>query len=208
LYDLKPRFQALLRPLARTLYDKGITANQATVAAAMGSVVLGVVAAYAGATHPLIYCLYPVWLFARMALNAIDGMLAREFGQKSVLGMFLNELCDVVSDTALILPLAYIVPFSPAQTVTFASLAALTEFAGALGPTAGASRRYDGPLGKSDRALVIGVVALWLGVAGTLPPLFYWLMPLLCGLSAWTIFNRIGGALKEASDSARKADGA
>ena len=32
------------------------------------------------------------WLFVRMALNAIDGMLAREHGQKSALGGILNEL--------------------------------------------------------------------------------------------------------------------
>ena len=36
-----------------------------------------------------------------MAFNAIDGMLAREFGQKSRLGAYLNELTDVVSDAAL-----------------------------------------------------------------------------------------------------------
>ena len=50
--------------------------------------------------------LLPAVLFVRMALNAIDGMLAREHGQKSALGAFLNELCDVVSDAALYLPFA------------------------------------------------------------------------------------------------------
>ena len=40
-----------------------------------------------------------------MALNAIDGMLAREFNQKSRLGGYLNEITDVVSDAALYLPL-------------------------------------------------------------------------------------------------------
>ena len=36
-------------------------------------------------------------LFLRMALNAIDGMLAREFNQKTNLGAYLNELTDVIS---------------------------------------------------------------------------------------------------------------
>lgn len=42
-------------------------------------------------------------MFLRMAPNAIDGMLAREFGQQSCLGAYLNELCDVVADSALFL---------------------------------------------------------------------------------------------------------
>ena len=49
-------------------------------------------------------------MFLRMAFNAIDGMLAREFGQQSALGAFLNELTDVVSDAALYLPFAFVGP--------------------------------------------------------------------------------------------------
>ena len=29
----------------------------------------------------------------------------------------------------------------------------------------GASRRYDGPMGKSDRAFVFGALGLWVGLA-------------------------------------------
>ena len=52
--------------------------------------------------------LLPRGCFARMALNAIDGMLAREHGQKIELGALLNELGDVVSDAALYLPFALV----------------------------------------------------------------------------------------------------
>ncbi|MBL8882770.1 MAG: CDP-alcohol phosphatidyltransferase family protein [Hyphomicrobium sp.] len=200
LYELKPRFQTLLRPLVRGLHGRGATANQVTLAAAAGSVLTGTIAAYAGPSHPSIFMLYPVWLLIRMALNAVDGMLAREFGQKSELGMFLNELCDVISDTALILPLALVAPFSAAHCVIFASAAVLTEFAGALAPAVGASRRYDGPLGKSDRALVLGAVGLWFAVTGSLPAWSFAIMPFLIVLSIFTVFNRIRGALREASD--------
>src|SRR3954469_16443638 len=117
LYDLKPRFQALLRPLVRRLADAGVTANQVTLAAAIGSVALGVLLCCKSHNHAL-FLLLPVWLAVRMALNAIDGMLAREFGQKSRLGGYLNELCDVVSDAALMLPFALIAPFS--QPAVFA----------------------------------------------------------------------------------------
>ena len=50
-----------------------------------------------------------------MALNAIDGMLAREFNQKSRLGGYLNEITDVVSDAALYLPFAFIATFNGIQ---------------------------------------------------------------------------------------------
>ena len=41
IYDLKPRFQALLRPLTRRLAGAGVTANQVTVFAALLSAAAG-----------------------------------------------------------------------------------------------------------------------------------------------------------------------
>ena len=41
-YDLKPKFQALLRPLVRRLADGGLTANQVTVAAMLLSFAIGI----------------------------------------------------------------------------------------------------------------------------------------------------------------------
>jgi CDP-diacylglycerol--glycerol-3-phosphate 3-phosphatidyltransferase len=70
-------------------------------------------------------------------------------------------------------------------------LSALTEFAGALGPMVGAARRYDGPLGKSDRAFVFGALGLWVGIGGPLPDWLMWLMPVAAALLALTIINRV-----------------
>src|SRR5438445_2081777 len=109
LYQIKPKFQALLRPLVKRLAARGVTANQVTLAAAGGSLVVGALVA-ALAWLPGVFLLMPLWLFVRMALNAVDGMLAREHGQQSVLGAYLNELGDIVSDIALILPFALVVP--------------------------------------------------------------------------------------------------
>jgi CDP-diacylglycerol--glycerol-3-phosphate 3-phosphatidyltransferase len=191
LYDLKPRFQALLRPCAARLAAAGVTANQVTLAAASGSVLLGLLLSFEAWLRPL-FLLLPVWLFVRMALNAIDGMLAREFGQKSKLGAYLNELCDVVSDAALTLPFCFVPPFGPPWVVLVVLLAMLAEYAGVMGPLVGAARRYDGPLGKSDRAFVFGALGLWVGLSFL--PLPSWLslvMPLLAILLAVTIWNRV-----------------
>ncbi|MCZ7656595.1 MAG: CDP-alcohol phosphatidyltransferase family protein [Xanthobacteraceae bacterium] len=199
LYDLKPRFQDALRPLVAFLARRGITANQVTLAAAAGSVLLGLVLALAPAR--LLFLLVPVWLFIRMALNAIDGMLAREFGQKSALGAYLNEICDVVSDAALYLPFAMLAPFAPASVVIVVILAALTEFAGVLGPSIGASRRYDGPLGKSDRAFVFGALGCWIGIGGALPDWLGWIMPAIAVLLAVTVARRVSRGLAEAASA-------
>lgn len=190
LYDLKPRFQGLLRPIVAAMAARGITANQVTVAAAAGSVLLGFALGLWGEARAL-FLLLPVWLFLRMALNAVDGMLAREFGQKSDLGAYLNEIGDIVSDAALYLPFTLVAPFNPGVVVLVVLLLTLTEVAGILGVTVGASRRYDGPMGKSDRALVFGALGLWVGLGLSLPDWTRLLLWALAALLTLTIVNRV-----------------
>lgn len=196
IYQLKPRFQALLRPMVKRLYERGITANQVTVAAAAVSVALGLL--LAAAPHiTWLFALVPAWMLLRMALNAIDGMLAREFGQQSRLGAYLNELCDVVADSALYLPFALLPGVSPALVVIVVLAALVSEYAGVMGPLVGAERRYDGPMGKSDRAFVFGLIGA--GVATSLLPLG-WIDPLLmlvAALLVYTLFNRVRRGLVE-----------
>ncbi|MCK5648737.1 MAG: CDP-alcohol phosphatidyltransferase family protein [Gammaproteobacteria bacterium] len=196
LYDIKPGFQSLLRPMVKWLAAKGITANQVTLAAAAGSIAVGILL-FIFSRQPAVFLILPVWMFIRMALSAVDGMLAREFKQKSHLGAYLNELCDVLSDAALFIPFALIAPFSAGTVVLVIFLAMLSEFAGVIGPVIGASRRYDGPLGKSDRALIFGALGLWLGMGGVMPQWLFWLMPILALLLSITIFNRTKQALAE-----------
>ena len=195
IYLLKPRFQALLRPTVGALARAGVTANQVTLAACGLSVALGLGLYAAGAPRNGLL-LVPLWLLLRMALNAVDGLLAREHGQASRLGALLNELTDVLSDAALYLPLAALAPFSPLWVGMFIVLAGLTEMAGALGPCIGASRRYDGPMGKSDRALAAGAICLWAAFM-PLPDAAGALMPLLAALTGLTVVQRMRRALAE-----------
>lgn len=198
IYQLKPAFQSLLRPLARGCAKSGITANSVTLAAMTLSLMLGGILYFAN-NNRLLFLLLPLWMFLRMAFNAIDGMLAREFGQQSHLGAYLNELCDVIADSALFLPFALLPGVSPLWVVLVTLLALLAEYAGAMGPLAGASRRYDGPMGKSDRAFAFGVLGA--GVAtGLLPPA--WLDPLLLLIAALlllTLVNRVRQGVVEAA---------
>ncbi len=204
IYQLKPRFQALLRPLVVRLHAAGVTANQVTLGAAIGSLIIAALVA-GFARHHWVFALIPVWMFLRMALNAIDGMLAREFGQQSKLGAYLNELCDVVADAALYLPFALIAGVSPIYVVLVVLLGVISEYAGVMGPMVGASRRYDGPMGKSDRAFCFGVLGA--GVACGLLPII-WIDPLLILIAAllgYTLFNRVRRGLAEAQSQDHQA---
>jgi len=195
-YDLKPAFQNLLRPLVRALAARGVSANLVTVSAFLLSVAAG--GSIAGLPHarwPLLL-LAPV-LLLRMALNAVDGMLAREHAQKSTLGAFLNELGDVGSDAALYLPLSRVPGFEPALVVAIVILALASEMAGVLAAQLGASRRYDGPMGKSDRAFVFGALGLALGLGA---PAGGWLTPVLAlvaVLLVLTILRRVHRGMDE-----------
>ena len=202
IYALKPRFQALLRPLAAQLARGGVTANQVTIAAATISVVVGLFVAWR-APERTPFLLIPVWMLARMALNALDGMLAREFGQQSRLGACLNELGDVIADVALYAPFALLPPFSGFGIAAVIIFAIIAELAGVMGPMIGASRRYDGPFGKCDRAFAFGALGLWAGLGGALPESLQLFLPLFVLLLIATIVNRVQGALSETRTAGR-----
>jgi CDP-diacylglycerol--glycerol-3-phosphate 3-phosphatidyltransferase len=204
IYALKGRFQSLLRPLARRLCAAGVTANAVTLAALVGSMVVGGVVWRDAPAMPLLYLLLPAWLAVRMALNAIDGMLAREFGQQSRLGAYLNELCDVISDAALYLSLSA-VPGVPAWLPWLLVVAAaLAEYAGVLGLMVGAQRRYDGPMGKSDRAFVVGAVGLLLALGWIAGGVVSGAFAAMCVLCGWTVLRRVRAGLAQAAGTAAR----
>jgi CDP-diacylglycerol--glycerol-3-phosphate 3-phosphatidyltransferase len=178
----------------RWLHAAGVTANQVTLTASALSVAIG----FSLVDAPRVwFAIVPLWMFARMALNAVDGMLAREFGQKSALGAYLNELSDVVSDAALYLPFAFVPPFDWRSVGAVIFAAAVAEMAGVVAVTTGASRRYDGPMGKSDRAFVFSLLALWVAMTGALPAWAAWVMWAAALLAALTIVNRVRSGLRE-----------
>ena len=197
IYDLKPKFQALLRPAAAWLAGAGVTANAVTVAALLLSIAQGAwLALQPGAALPLL--VLPVTLFVRMALNAIDGIMAKEHGLASASGAVLNELSDVIADAALYLPFALIPGVGAPLVVLVVVAGIIAEMAGALGPLIKAPRCYDGPFGKSDRALAFGLLAVLLGL-GVLPnPLSSLYLALLLVLSVSTVWKRARRIVAEA----------
>jgi CDP-diacylglycerol---glycerol-3-phosphate 3-phosphatidyltransferase len=197
IYDLKPRFQALLRPVSDALVRAGLKANDVTLGALLLSAAHGAwIAVIPNSRWPLL--LLPVTLFLRMAFNAIDGMMAREHGQASAAGAVLNELCDVLADAALYLPLALVPGINGTLLVLAVTAGVIAEMAGALGPLVGVPRQYEGPCGKSDRAAAFGLLAFLsgLGLASV-----KWTSPYLAGLlvlSLLTVYRRARTIVAEA----------
>jgi len=204
-YQLKSAFSDILRPITQRLAAAGVTANQVTIAALAGSVALAA-ALYFGSLllnlSPLIWLSVPVWMFIRMALNNIDGMLAREHDMSTPKGAILNEMGDVVSDSALFLAFAALPGINIPLLVILTLLAVMSEMIGVVAVQIGASRRYDGPSGKSDRALFFGLLGL-LYALGINPGIWSTLVLLLITiLLVVTLINRARSALREVSDRA------
>lgn len=196
-YNLKPYFQKILHPVLIWLVKKKITANMVTFAAIIGSTAVGLLPVYV-VNNRWVLVVLPLWLLIRMALNAIDGMLAREFNMVSNKGFYFNEIGDVVSDAVLYLPLAFFAHDILFVISIFCLGAMLTEFCGVLPKALGFSRRYEGPMGKSDRALWVGLIliltAFWPGMVKWWG-FFFTAMVLL---EIVTCFKRIRYGLKEA----------
>lgn len=203
-YQLKPAFQNCLRPLVRGLARHQVTPNQITSIAILLSLAMGTAMTRWGhlsgnVQGHWILLVLPIVLLLRMALNAIDGMLAREYHQTTALGCILNEAGDVVSDAALYLPFCGLHPTAAPVIVLIVLLASLTELVGVLGQAISGTRRYEGPMGKSDRAFVFGAVAIALGLG--LPPTG-WLMGVwigVIGLQVVTLRQRVRATVKEAA---------
>ncbi len=151
IYSIKPKFQKILRPLLRFCAEKKVTPNQITLFACLLSVGFGL---YGN------FWLLPIAFLLRMALNALDGMLAREYRLQTPLGTYLNELGDLVSDLFLYLPFLWKFPSCQGLFIAVIFLSLFTEVAGLLAVSVKRERRYDGPMGKSDRAFCFSVLSL------------------------------------------------
>lgn len=159
IYKIKPKFQKLLLPILKGLHKIGVTANQITISSILLSLIIGICFWYAGSNKYLFLTL-PIGLFIRMALNALDGMMARTYNQQTKKGEVLNEIGDVISDLFIFFPLLIFEEDILYLIVIFLCLSVINEFAGILGKSVSGIRQYDGPMGKSDRAFVIGIYGL------------------------------------------------
>ena len=186
-YNIKPQFQRILTPILTYLHRHRTTANQITISACFLSLLIGAGFWFAD-TNRLLFLVLPVGLLLRMALNALDGMMARKYNQITCKGEMLNELGDSISDLFVFFPLLKFQPESLYLVVVFIALSIINEYAGIMGKVIAGERRYEGPMGKSDRAFLMGVYGLLnaLGIGmGSYAPYIIGIVILLLCVSTW-----------------------
>lgn len=190
IYQLKPKFQALLKPMLKILHRLGVTANQITFGSVLLSLLIGVSFWYSEDVQ-ILYLVLPLGLLLRMALNALDGMMARIYKQQSKKGELLNEFGDVVSDLFIYFPLVKYEHEIIYLIIVFICLSLLNEFTGLLGKVVSNERRYEGPMGKSDRAFIISIYGILAFASINISDFSFYIFSILNLLLILSTFTRL-----------------
>lgn len=162
IYNIKPWFREQLQPLIKLLWN--VHPDVLTWSALGLSIVSGVLL-FNSYDHPFLAVLVVPLLFARLALNALDGMLAQQTGKARPAGEILNEVSDRLADVAIFLGLT----LSPAVDKTWGLLSIISilivSYVGILGKAVAGERVYIGVLGKADRMIYLMIACLIYGLA-------------------------------------------
>ena len=193
IYKLKTKFQNLLMPICEKLVKLKVSPNQITITTVLLNIVFaGLI--YKFNNYRLIYLTVPVFLFLRMALNALDGMIANKFNQKTKMGVFYNEAGDVVSDTVFFYVFLRVIGINEIHNLLFVFLSILSEYVGVTAMMVDNKRHYEGTMGKSDRAFLISLLAIIYYFIGN--QYFEYILILAIVLLIFTIFNRVRSSVK------------
>jgi CDP-diacylglycerol---glycerol-3-phosphate 3-phosphatidyltransferase len=156
LYSFKSWYADLLAPVRRLLVDAGVPPAAIT----MAGIVFGGGAGAALALvrpGPIAGTVVAVLLAARLGCANLDGGVARDGDRATPFGSVLNEVGDRAAE---LLALAGCLAFAPTALVLAAALAAtLPSWVALAGAAAGLPRVQGGPVGKTERCLVLALMA-------------------------------------------------
>ena len=175
LYAAKPWYAARLAGVRRLLVAHRVPPGAITAAGAGFGGLAGLTLA---AVTPGILCglLVAGLLAARLACANLDGGVARESGRDTRVGAVVNELGDRGAELAA---LAGCLAVAPAGLVAGVALAATApSWVSLAGAAAGGPRLQGGPVGKTERCLLLVAVA----ATG-------WVVPLLALLAAGSLLT-------------------
>jgi CDP-diacylglycerol--glycerol-3-phosphate 3-phosphatidyltransferase len=157
LYQLKPAFQRTLLPLARRLAEWHVSPDMLSAASVLISLV-GAGLLLLGPTRAA--ALLAPLAVARLACNALDGMLARAAGRTDPRGYVVNEITDRVSDVLLLAALSAASGIDPRLGALVLVLSLLGSHLAVVSRAAGGQRPTSGPMGKSERMAVLALAGL------------------------------------------------
>ena len=195
IYNLKNKFQDLLMPLCKKINLYGITPNQITVMTTIFSITFSIIFYNFSNKYSWLFISIPIFFLIRMALNALDGMVANRFDKKTKLGIYFNEIGDLISDTVFFFCFFSVLNLSNTLSLIFIFISILSEYVGVIGVQVDNKRHYEGPMGKSDRAFFISILSILIfyGIEMKYIKVFI-IFSILLLLS--TVYNRIKNSLK------------
>jgi CDP-diacylglycerol---glycerol-3-phosphate 3-phosphatidyltransferase len=155
-YSLKPRFRASLRGVERAVIARGINADQVTAAGLACGVGAAMAILLSATSLRWLLCVPPLVL-ARLACNALDGMIAVDTNHARPIGQVANEFADRIAD-ACILAMSMRAG-SPLLGIVTLALVLLTSYLGTVAQAAGGTRQYIGVMGKADRMILLALAA-------------------------------------------------
>jgi len=173
LYALKPWYAERLSGVRRILIARRVTPNAITAASMVCGAGAGLAFLFLG-TGAISGVVVATLLAARLACSNLDGAVAREGGRDSTCGAIVNEIGDRVGEVATLAGLVLLAPFSLVLGVAFA--ASTPSWVSLAGRSAGAPRLQGGPVGKTERCVILVALAF----TG-------WAVPLLALLAAGSL---------------------
>lgn len=156
LYGLKPWYAARLGGVRGVLVRRRVSPDTITAAGVVAGAGAG---AALGLLRPGLIAGVAVTLLLalRLACANLDGAIARETGRGTRWGAVLNELGDRVAELAA---LAGCLALAPVGLVAGAALAAtLPSWVSLAGAAAGGPRPQGWPVGKTERCLLLALIA-------------------------------------------------
>ena len=156
LYGLKPWFADRLSSVRRVLVARGVRPGTISAFGVLFGAGAGLVLAFTP-PGPVRGITVAVLLIARLGCANLDGAVAREAGSGTRFGVVVNELGDRMAELAV---LAGCLTSAPVWLVATAALAASApSWVSLAGVSAGATRIQGGPVGKTERCLLLVVLA-------------------------------------------------
>lgn len=200
LFDIKSRIRTQLRPMLEKLVEVGVTPAQLDwtalgLSAFVGALIAVLPAVLPHTTQPLL--ILPLVLLLRATLDTLADRLADVSRPRTARDTLLSEIGAAGGDLLLYLPLALIPGVPGALVVILVVLGLCTEIAGLAALRIGASRRREGPMARTDRAIVFGLIGLILALDGTAAAWLGWLLVPAAAMALATIINRMRQALRE-----------
>ena len=196
IYSIKPKFQKFLSPIKNLFIKYNVHPTIINILALLFSILGGFLIYYSSFNIWLLIYI-PFIAFIRTALNALDGLVARELKVKNQeYGEVLNEFIDRLSDVAFFFGIILATYTNILLGSITLVVVLLSSYLGIVSKAAGGKRQYIGLMGKADRMFYLSVAAVLILILKNLE-IMNWFLIFVLVLGVITIFQRFFTIKKE-----------